>query len=113
MSPGIVLRDPVAHLLRIRLRGPGNANGTLEVLQGFMGFHISGWVDGCWTGVLSMVGSGWVIFKLDIAPPDWVENGGDSVGYNMQTIMSQVAMERESERERDEHILAYIASLRT
>ena len=58
-----------------------------------------------------MVGSGWVIFKLDIAPPDRVENGGDSVGYNMQTIMSQVAMERE--RERDEHIIAYIASLRT
>ena len=47
MSPGILLRDPVAHLLRIRLQGPGNANGTLEVLQGFMGFHISGWVDGC------------------------------------------------------------------
>jgi hypothetical protein len=46
-----------------------------------------------------MVGSGWVIFKLDIAPPDRVENGGDSVGYKMQTIMSQVAMERESDRE--------------
>lgn len=100
MSPGIVLRDPVAHLLRIRLRGPGNANGTLEVLQGFMGFHISGWVmvvgqgSSLWLG---LVGSGWVIFKLDIAPPDRVENGGDSVGYKMQTIMSQVAMERERE----------------
>ena len=117
MSPGIVLRDPVAHLLRIRLRGPGNATGTLEVLQGFMGFHISGWVDGCWTGVLSMVGSGWVwLGDLQIGHCTtrlggerrrfcWVQYANDhESGGNG---------ERESERERDEHILAYIASLRT
>lgn len=59
---------------------------------------------------LGLVASGWVIFKLDIAPPDWVENGGDSVGYNYANC-HESGGNGERERETEMSIYSIIANV--